>query len=446
MFEMVTGRAPFEGETPIAIALRRISREAPRAKSYAPDLDPRWDHAISRCLERQPQNRPQSASEIKLLLDRRAPWRWNKKIFAVGVLGAFMALFVAVRPHAVNPNAQGDLDNARVAIRNQSQDGFTTAIHELRQAIKADPKWADPWAELAYAYAAGSNARFVDDKLGLSEARTAALEAIRLNPRLAQAQGALGWTQSLDFDEWPKAEASFRTALKLDPSDARIRYWFAVHLRKKGRFHEAEEQLDRAMELTHRQDANIWSELAFLYWTSGQTEKMRQHMAEQVIAFPNFAATRYLNARLLKMEGQCDAAKNELAFSQALGLNPETVLVERASLSAFRKDRTEAREYLKQIEQMGRAQQVDGLLVAGVYAKLGDFDRAFAWLEAAYANRDNTLLSLATSPVVAPLRSDPRFLDLLRRLHFTPQIMQQMELSSSSTSGASSQPRQSGTS
>jgi Tfp pilus assembly protein PilF len=446
MFEMVTGRRPFEGDTPMAIALRRMTREAPRARSYQPQLDRRWDHAISRCLQRNPEDRPQTAAEVKLLLDRRAPRKWNKRIAAIGAVAASLAVFQAIRPHPVSAIAQADLDNARVAMRNQSREGFETAIRELKDAIKSDPHWAEPWAELAYAYAAGSNARFVDDKLAISEARTAALEAIKLNPKLAQAYAALGWTQSLDFDNWPKAEESFRAALKLSREDARIRYWFAVHLRKKGRFHEAESQLQTAMELTHRQDANIWSELAFLYWTSGQYSRMRDHMTEQLVTFPNFAATRYLNARLLKLEGKYAEAERELAFSEALGLNPLTVLVERASLSAFRGDRTRAYELLAGIERMGRMGQVDGLLIAGVWAKLGDLNRAFSSLNAAYERRDNTLLSMATSPVLAPLRRDPRFSMLLAKLHFTPQIMQQMEFSSSSASEAARQPSRTGTS
>jgi Tfp pilus assembly protein PilF len=445
MFEMVTGRLPFQAATPIAVAVRRISQDAPRARSYRRDLDRRWDHTISRCLERDPSKRPRTAAGITALIKQRAPWNWPKRILPAVALAVCMAVFVAVRPHSVNQDAQMHLDRALVAMKNQSKDGFVAAIRDLQAAINADPQWAPPQAELAYAYAAASNARFVDDSVALRGARTAALEAIRLDPRLARAQGALGWTESLDYDEWPKAEWSFRTALKLDPADPSVRYWFAVHLLKTVMFHEAENQLEKAMELTHREDANVWSEFAFLYWTSGQMSKLEQHMSEQLIAFPNFPATRYLRARLLKLEGKFDDAEQELSFSQALGLNSVTVLVERASLSAFRGDTERALEYLGQIEQIGRARQVDGLLVAGVYAKLGDRDRAFRWLEAAYERRDNTLLSLATSPVLGPLRSDPRFSDLLRRLHFTPQIMQQMEFSSSSSNGVSRQPNRTGT-
>jgi len=70
------------------------------------------------------------------------------------------------------------------------------------------------------------------------------------------------------------------------------------------------------------------------------------------------------------------------------------------------------------LEEASATEPVDGLLIAGVYARLGDFDSAFRWLEAAYSRRDNTLLSLKTSPVLEPLRGDPRYRALLARLHF----------------------------
>ena len=122
-------------------------------------------------------------------------------------------------------------------------------------------------------------------------------------------------------------------------------------------------------------------------------------------------------------------------------MNSMTVLVERASLASAKGEVAEARRMADQLAETGRTQPIDGLLLAGVYAGLNDRDAAFRTLEDAWQRRDNTLLSLATSPVLAPLHGDPRFQALLAQLHFTPQIMQQIGLSSSSERGAASQPR-----
>ncbi len=447
LFQMATGRLPFEGDSPMAIALKRIAGPAPLARICLPSVDRRWEYVIAKCLQRDPAARPRSAREVLRLLTTPPPFAWAYRKFLPAIAAAvlFAVALIALRPPHVNQEAQIALDNARVAMENRTESGFRTAITDLRRATRQAPEWAVPWAELAYAYAAAGNWRFLDGVDASREAKNAALRAISLDSRLARAHAVLGWTRSLDFDEWVKAEPSFRRALSLDPSDGLTHYWFAVHLRKQGRFREAEAQLQTAMLLTHRQNPSIWTELGFLYWTEGRIDKMNRHMKEQLVAFPFFGFTRFLNARLLKMQGRFEEAQAELNFSKTLGLNPVTVLAERASLDASCGRRADADAELAQLEALQRSEQIDGLMVAGVYTSLGKFDSAFKALEDAYRKRDSTLLSLATSPVLRPLHSDPRFRALLARLHFTPQIMQQMGFKSSSASAASRQPSSTGT-
>jgi tetratricopeptide (TPR) repeat protein len=147
---------------------------------------------------------------------------------------------------------------------------------------------------------------------------------------------------------------------------------------------------------------------------------MDEFMKDLLVAYPNFGSTRYLHARLLKEQGKFDEALAELRFSESLQFTAVTLLAERASVAAYRGNAAEARADLQRLKEASRTQPVDGLLMAGVYAKLGDFDSAFDLLEGAYARRDSTLLSAATSPVLKALRGDSRFAALLRRLHFEP--------------------------
>ena len=423
LYEMVTGAKPFAGAV-----WKRLSHRAPSPKKVTPVVRGSWERAILCCLKKDATERPSSGEAVWRLLVTPPPRKWPARSFLAIVIFAAVLLAIWVfRPHHINPDAQAALDVARVAIENPSKDGFSKAIEEYKRATALEPKWAQAWAELAYAYAAASNARYLDGNTALREARKAAIIAIQLDPALGRAQGALGWTQSLDFDEWPKAEASFRAALRSSPEDGQIHYWFGVHLRKKGRFKEAEEQDRLALNLTHQRDPNIWCELAFLYWTSGQVSKLHQHLQEQLKTFPNFPLTRFLSARLLKIEGDFRNAEDELSFAEKLGLNPLTVLAERASLEEYEGHFAKAHDDIAQLAAASQRGEVDGLLLAGVYAGLRDNDSAFEVLESAFQRKDNTLLSLATSPVVQPLRQDPRYSALLRRLHFTDQIMQQME-------------------
>jgi tetratricopeptide (TPR) repeat protein len=447
MFQMATGRLPFEGETPVVLASKRMSQDAPRASTLEPDVDATWDYVTGRCLEQDPASRPPSASAMLKMLSSAPPLRtpWRALGAAAALVAAALGAFVW-RPAPIRQEAKEALAKGRLGVTNLSKEGFAEAIDQFRRAIKIEPNWSEPWAELAYAYAAGTNSRFVDGRTGAREARSAAERALRLSDmRSAKAWGALGWVQSLDFDEWPQAESSFRRALRLDPGDAYAHYRFAVHLRKKGMFGEAEEEIRRGLALTEFRDPNMRCELAFLFWTSDQLDRLREEITEELRLDPNFGLTRYLHARQLKLDGQYDRSARELDFAEQLGLNRATVLVERASLAAYQKDFPGARRMLGELEQLSRTQEVDGLLVAGVYASMGDLDKAFRCLEDAWRAQDSTLLSIATSPVLRPLRGDPRFQSWLKRLHFEAQSMQSTGFKSSSARGLELQPSVMGT-
>jgi tetratricopeptide (TPR) repeat protein len=423
LFEMISGTLPFQGGSPKETAELRLRRDAPTLRTVAPDAPPVWERTIGACLQRDPAKRPVSAGEVRARMTGLYERRRKLRAMALGICAAGLiagGAYWARLPHRPAAAAQAAADSARVKLENNTTAGLREAIDDYRRAIQLDPKWAQAWAELAYTYATGANAKQVPAGTASGEARAAALQAIRLDDRSTKAFGVLGWVQSLDFDEWPKAEANLRRALALNSGDAQVHYWLGVHLRKKGKFADAEAEDRQGLTLSHQADPAIWCELAFLYWTSGQLDRMEQFMKEQLVAYPNFGLTRFLHARLLKEQGKFDEALAELRFAESLQYTTVTVLAEHASVEACRGNTAEARADLLRLREASKTQPVDGLLMAGVYAKLGDFDSAFELLDRGYAQRDSTLLSVATSPVLKPLHGDPRFAALLRRLHFEP--------------------------
>lgn len=422
LFEMVTGTVPYRGDSPLATAQMRLHRTAPSLRSVVPGAPIAWERTIRACLERDPAARPQSPREIAARLTGRYERRRRLRVLSSIVIGAAIAgggWYWSQLPHRPTTAAQAALDGARVRRENVTRDGYVAAIAGLRNAIELDPRWSEAWAELAYTYAAGANAMQLAQATAAVEARSAAREAILLDDRSAKAYGALGWVQSLDLDEWPQAEANLRRAVRLDPDDAQLRYWLGVHLRKKGQFAEAEVEDRRAIALSSQRDPSFWCELAFLYWTSGRLDRMSELMEDLLVAHPNYGFTRFLNARLLKEQGSFDGALEELRISQTLQFSAVTLTVERASIEAYRGNLAAAEALLQELTELSKTHPVDSLLIAGVHAKLGNANAAFEWLEAGYALRDNTLLSLATTPVLIPLHGDARFQRLLQRLHFS---------------------------
>jgi tetratricopeptide (TPR) repeat protein len=417
LYEMITGRFAAE-----------VKDDLPLMKGVAAPLS--WKRTIRACLADDPRRRPASAREVADRLTGARARRRGLQIatsLAVVALSAGGLRYWAERPYRPAPEAQRAADSARVKRENVTGPGYAEAVNDLKRATAIDPQWPDAWADLAYTYAAGANGQQIPGALARREARVAALKAVSLDRKSARGYGTLGWVQSLSFDDWPDAEANLRHAIRIDAQDPQFHYWLGVHLRKQGRFAEAEAEDRDALTLSHQADPSIWCELAFLYWTSGQLGRMRSFMGELLVAYPNFGLARYLNARLLKEEGQFDQALDELRFSQRLQYSPVTILAEQASVLAYRNDVRGARAILDQLVDRSQTSAVDTLLVAGVYAKLGDATEAFRWLERGFEQGDSTLLSVPTSPVLKPLRRDPRFADLLRRLRFDPpQIMQRV--------------------
>lgn len=447
MFEMVTRRLPFEGETPLAIAAARLNSQAPSPRRYVPALDTRWEHAILTCLERDAERRPASVFEILSLLETPPARQWPRRALAgLVVAGVGGGVYFIARPPVHSEAARAAFERGLIFNQRRTAEGVMNAIREFRRAAELEPRWAEAWSNLADAYGAASNGEIIDPATALAESRTAARRAIALNGDLARAHGSLGWALSLDLDEWPNAEREFQRAQQLNSKDADVCRWFAIWLRKAGRFREAERQLRIGLQLTRWSDPRIHTELAFLFFTSRQTDRFLTQIQEAHSLFPNDSAVEFLQAKALEIQGKYDQAFEVLTYVERLGMTHALVLALKAGVAVSKGDSALANGLAGQVDTLSRTQPVDGLVLAGIYARLGQVDRAFAVISEAYRRRDNTLLSLATSPWMDPLRSSALYREWLQRLHFTPQIMQRMEFNPLSPVGRETQPRRTGTS
>lgn len=441
MFEMIAGRLPFEGATPLIVAARRMQNEAPSPRAFARDVDPGWENAIHICLSRKPEKRPQSPFEILGLLSATPPNRFARRGVVAAVLTAISGgAYWLLKPDSIPAAAQESFDRANVYSSQRSPDGFLLAIREYQRALDLRPGWAEAWARLSETYSAANNHIALEPREALKKARSAAVRALELNGRLGRAHGALGLMKSLDYAEWPQAEESFRRAVALAPGDPEIRRWFAAHLRKKGLFQRAREQAEEGIRLTTRSDAQQWIELLMIVYTSRNLARFHALAAEVERLHRNDSMVQLFYARSLSLKGDFDGAQRALRFSRDLGLSPVTQTVQEALIAVLRGNAKEARRLAAELAAAARTKPVDGLLLAGVYSQTGAIDDAFAVLDRTFQRYDSTLLSLATSPAVDDLRGDPRFRALLEKLSFTAQSMQQMEFNPLSVRGFSNQP------
>lgn len=464
MFEMVTGRQPFEGESPFAIAAARLNGDAPSPRQHVKDLDPRWDAAILACLERDPERRPPSVFEILSFLET-GHRRWSRRTILAAAAGGLTAagagIAFALRHKPSEPRIAAAREHWKLGLETASrvnEKDYRTAIEEFRQALDIEPSAATVWADLAGTYAKAYNFEFFPSEDLLSKAREAAKNALNRNDKLAVAHGALAFAESLDLHEWPDAEREFQKALALGHHDPQIHTWYGLYLMKLGRWAQAlkESHLAFDRDRTDYYGALAWATVSFVARDLNELETSSNWLIRYHNDKPN---SHLMRARYFEMKNELASAADEVSTAEKFDAKPTTVMLARASLAVTAGQTAKGVQFARTVEERWAKEGAEVMLLAGIFARTGDKTHAFDILESAYAQGKSTLLSLATNPNVDALRDDPRYTPLMKKVGFTneticgmdpaarrlqTQIMQQMGLSDSSCVASVSQPMRTG--
>ena len=312
-----------------------------------------------------------------------------------------------------NPAARDEYLKGRYLWNQRTPDTFRQARAHYEQAIRLDPSFAPAHAGLADTYvllgfwAYGALA----PKESFPLARKAAEQALRLDPGLAEAYATLGFVHyAFDWD-WGAADRSFRRALELNPSYATGHQWYSLCLALQQRSPEAVAEIARARELDVLSYVVDFS-VAWMHYLGRDYETARQHCARALERNPGFAVTHLLLAGIHAYMGHREEAfRAHDAFDR---VNGPSVLgaVFRACHQAHFGERQRARSALHKLEKTSPV----SWHLAVLHASLGDADAAFAALDRAFEERSDMLAYLKVEPHWDPLRSDPRFADMLHRV------------------------------
>lgn len=293
-------------------------------------------------------------------------------------------------------------------------EGFQRSIDYFQQAIAKDPYYARAYAGLADSYALIGGYSVASQTEFMPKARAAALRAVELDQNLAEAHTALALViQNYDWD-WQSSENEFRRAIELDPNYATAHHWYAEHLTWRGRFDEALRESERARQLDPLSLIIAADNGAILYFSRQYDQAIAKFRAVRELD-PNFPhACMIVHAYVQK--GMYSAVLSETE-------NLRRILGESAWLDsedAYVYGRTgqseRVRTALAKMKRANRRQSIDPGIFVIPYVATGDKDQAFVWLEKAYAQHSNVITQLKVDPVYDPLRGDPRFQSLLRRV------------------------------
>jgi serine/threonine protein kinase/Tfp pilus assembly protein PilF len=287
-----------------------------------------------------------------------------------------------------------------------------TAIAYQNQAIALDPNFALAYTELSINFAALVEIGALSPKEGMPQARSAAEKALALDETLAEAHDALAGVRYFEFD-WAGAEGASKRAIGLNPNLAGAHTLYADYLSRSGRFDEALREIRLAQELDPLRTGLISNEATILYHARRYDEAilLKKHVHAQSLADNPFFHLEFANVYVQK--GQY--AEAILSYQTSLNLEETTsALVYLGRAYALSGRRKEAAAILDKLNTTER--YVSPTELAILCAALGDKEKAFASLEKAFTERDFQLTSLKVEPGYDPLRADPRFQDLMRRV------------------------------
>jgi pentatricopeptide repeat protein len=318
--------------------------------------------------------------------------------------------------HKVNPAAFESYLKGRFELNKGTRQGTERSIAYFQQAIAADSLFGPAYASLARAYS-----KFGGTFVGLSpvfEARSkavaAASKALELDPLLGEAHALLAYARQQEW-QWEAAEAEYLQAIDLVPGNTLTLMGYAGLLMDSGRTDEALATARHARELDPLSLDNTQRLAWLLYHGRRYDESIRELRTVLAIQPDRVTALWFLGFDLIEKQ-EFDEAISVLKRSASLSDRSPGALgvLIRAYARAGR--RTEALRILDELKSRERKGYVPPAAFVNAYIGLGDYDQAFRWLERAYDERSNITQFLKTHPIYDPLRQDPRFKDLMRRV------------------------------
>jgi tetratricopeptide (TPR) repeat protein len=299
----------------------------------------------------------------------------------------------------------------------RSIPGFQQAIVCFQQAIAKDPNYAPAYAGLANSYTLLPGYSLVPASKYIPKARAAALRALEIDNDLPEAHVALALIlENYDWD-WDAAEKEYQRAIELNSNYATAHQWYAELLMWRGRFDDAFRESEYARTLDPL-SLIIATDHGSLFYFSRQYDRAIEQFNSVMEMDPNFPRAHVVIDAYTQRGRYAEALASleEWGRTAGNGTGVWTMWSKSAYIYGRLGQKDKARAELKKLEVANRTQQIDPgtLILANIGA--GNNQAALDWLEKAYAQHSNIMTTIKVEPAFDPLRGDPRYQELLKRV------------------------------
>ena len=323
------------------------------------------------------------------------------------------------RTHAVNPEAYEAYLRGRYFWNKRTGEGTKKGIEFFGHALEKDPAYALAYTGLADCYYLLADYSFLSPREAFPRGKAAATKALELDETSAEAHTSLAVIKSEYEWDWLGAEREFKRAIELNPNYATAHHWYSDYLGEMGRHEEAIAEIKRAQQLDPLSlIINTVAGVRF-HWARRYDEAVEQ-LRKTLEMDPNFAVAHHWLGQVYEQMGQHESAiaEHQKAIRASGGSSQAVAALGHAYAAAGK--RNEALRILADLNERRKTAYVSPYDIAVIHVALGEKDQAFEWLEKAYQERAAPIVVLKVDPRLDPLRSDPRFQGLLRRMNFPP--------------------------
>jgi eukaryotic-like serine/threonine-protein kinase len=317
------------------------------------------------------------------------------------------------RAREVIPEVHEAYLRGRFHLQNGSQASIYRALDYFQQAIQKDVEYAPAYAGVADAYTAMRSVYAAPSEV-MPKAKAAALKAVALDETLPEAHVSLGGVLMFYDYDWPNAEREFQRALDIKPSYAEAHDYYAMFLVANRRFQAAVDEILRARQLDPVSGL-IAADAAWVFYLKRDYDQSMEQAKAAVELAPNYWSGHLELGLAYEKKGDFARALQELEEARRMDDNPGILeMLAGTYAAAGRPD--EARRITEEMVKRSKKRYVCAYEVATTYAGLKDRESAFLWLRKSLDERADCSPWIAADPKLDPLRADPRFQDLLRRL------------------------------
>lgn len=333
----------------------------------------------------------------------------------VGALKVKLADCASVRSAGGNADAN-DLYLQALYFSNKSgEESLRKSLSLFQNALDRDPKFSRAWSGIAHVWVRLADA-YVKPLDSYPIAQAAAEKALALDEHDPVAHCVLGFCKEVLYWDQASIVNESKRALEIDPNSALAHLWFGDTFRGRGQVDNAIEEYRAAARLDPL-SPGVSDALAGGYLIAGQLDEAIAQGKHTLVLDPTFA---YLDSTL------ANACREKGLFDQAIALYQQgehfTSAPSRGLGITYARagKRQEAEEVLARFLEQRKKRYISAAAIGLIYGALGNKDEAFHWLDRAFNDHDAVLTTIAFYPGSQPLRNDPRFVDLIKRVGLDP--------------------------